>query len=141
MTLVDVRPGLLELLASNAGIKAMVDGRIYPVKVLQGVSRDSLVYNLISEFDIYKMDGPSGLVSARYQIDAWSQSADSAMTLANLVKEQLGGFAGLITLDPPLGTVNVQGIFSVTGRDDWDEGVLMYRVSRDYYVWYAERNA
>jgi hypothetical protein len=138
MTLVDVRPGLVELLSSNASIDAIVHGRIYPVKMLQGVSSDSIVYNLITENETYKYDGPSGLVTSRFQFDTWSSLADGAMTLANLVKETLGGFSGVISFGPPLGTVSVQGIFYIDGRTDWDNAVLMYRVSRDYYVWFAE---
>jgi hypothetical protein len=139
LTLVDVRFGLVELLSSNASINAIVAGRIFPVKMQQGETRDSIVYNRITELETYKMDGPSGLLSTRYQFDAWSQSADSAVVLADLVKEQLGGFSGRIMFDPP-NYVNVLGIFLINGRDDWDNLALMYRVSRDYYVWYQDRN-
>src|SRR4029077_12790747 len=101
MTLVDVRFGLVELLTSNASINGIVAGRVYPVKLKQGETRDSIVYNRITEFETYKMDGPSGLVSALYQFDAWSKSTDSATALALLVKELFGGFRGQILFDPP----------------------------------------
>jgi hypothetical protein len=145
MTLVDVRFGLVELLTSNASINAIVGGtptRIFPVKMKQGETRDSIVYNRISEFETYKMDGPSGLVSARYQLDAWSRSTDDATVLANLVKELFGGFHGQIVFDPPSPTnfVNVQLIEVIDGRDDYDNETLMYRVGKDYFVWYEERN-
>jgi hypothetical protein len=143
MTLVDVRFGLVELLTSNASINAIVAGRVYPVKLKQGETRDSIVYNRITEFETYKMDGPSGLVSARYQFDAWSKSTDSATALALLVKELFGGFRGQVMFDPPSPSnyVNVQLIEIIDGRDDYDNEMLMYRVSKDYFVWYAERNA
>jgi hypothetical protein len=83
------------------------------------------------------------LVSARYQFDAWSRSTDSATLLALLVKEQFGGFRGQIMFDPPSPSnyVNVQLIEIIDGRDDYDNETLMYRVSKDYFVWYGERNA
>jgi hypothetical protein len=143
MTLVDVRFGLVELLTSNASINAIVAGRVYPVIMKQGETRDSIVYNRITENENYKYDGPDGLVSARYQFDVWSRSADNATLLANLVKEQFSGFHGQIMFDPPApqNYVNVQLIEIITGRDDYDNEKLMYRVSKDYFVWYGERNA
>jgi hypothetical protein len=143
LTLVDVRFGLVELLTSNASINAIVAGRVYPVKMKQGETRDSIVYNRITEFETYKMDGPSGLVSARYQFDVWSRSADSATLLSNLVKEQFGGYRGRVAFDPPSldNYVDVQLIEVVTGRDGYDNEALMYLVSKDYFIWYEERNA
>lgn len=143
MTLVDVRFGLVKLLTSNASIQAIVSGRIYPTKMKQGETRDSIVYNRITEFESYKMQGPSGLVSARYQFDVWSQSADRATNLALLVKEQFGGYRGSVAFDPPapLNYVNVQLIEVINGRDEYDGDALMFLVSKDYFVWYEERNA
>jgi len=144
MTLADIRFGLVDLLTSNSSINAIVQGRIYPVNMKQGETRDSIVYTRISEFEGYHMVAPSGLVSARFQFDAWSKSTDSAQVLADLVKEQLGGFAGQIALDansPSTDYVNVRGIFLVNGRDDYDPEAQMHRMSRDYFVWYADRNA
>ncbi len=139
MTLVDVRFGLVELLTSNASIQAIVAGRVFPVNMRQGETRDSIVYTRVTELESYEYDGPSGLVAARFQFDVWSQSADDAQLLADLVKECLGGFAGQIQLDPP-DYVKVQGIFLINGRDDYDGAAAMHRMSRDYFVWYEDRN-
>ena len=64
---------------------------------------------------------------------------DSATVLANLVKEQIGGYSGQIVLGSDY--VNVQLIEVINGRDDYDDATSMYRVSKDYFVWYEERNA
>jgi hypothetical protein len=144
MTLADIRFGLVELLTSNSSINDIIAGRVFPVNMKQGETRDSIVYTRITEFEAYHMAGPSGLVSARFQFDCWSQSTDRAQVLADLVKEQLGGFAGQIVLDtnsPSANYVNVRGIFLVNGRDDYDSVTMMHRMSRDYFVWYADRNA
>jgi hypothetical protein len=143
LTLVDVRFGLVQLLTSDPGVNGVIQGRVYPVKMKQGVTLDSLVYNRITELEPYTMLGPSGLVSARYQFDAWSRSADSATALANLVKELFGGFRGLIAINmaAPMDHVDVQLIEVVNGRDDWDQEAQMYNVSKDYFIWYEERNA
>lgn len=143
MTLVDVRFGLVELLTSNASINAIINGRVFPVMMRQGETRDSIVYNRISEFESLTMVQPSGLVSTRFQFDVWSKSADSAQVLADLVKECFGGYRGRIDFDPPapLNFVIVQLIELVNGRDDFDNTTGMHRMSRDYSVWYEDRNA
>lgn len=143
MTLADVRFGLVELLTSNAGINAIVAGRVFPVVLRQGETRDSIVYNRITEFESLHMTAPTGLVSARFQIDACSVSHDAAQLLADLVKEQLGGFSGRIEYDPPSASnhVDVQLIELINGRDDFDNVAKLYRMSRDYFIWYEDRNA
>ena len=139
MALVDVRPGLRTLLLNNAQITAMVQTRIYPVLLPQGTTLDSIVFTRITELDLPHMTGPTGLVTARFQFDAWSKDVDSAMTLADLVKEVLTNFRGIVNYDSTF--VNIQGAFLLNGRDDYDSTSQMYRMSRDYYVYYGDRNA
>jgi hypothetical protein len=141
--LVDIRFGIVELLESDAGITARVSTRIFPAKMKQGETRDSIVYTRITEFESYTMERSSGLVQVRYQIDAWSLSTDSAASLGLLIKEALSGFRGRVDYDPPSPTnfVNVQMIEVVNSRDDYDDTTKMYRMSRDYYIWFEERNA
>lgn len=148
MTLVDIRYGIFQLLKSNASINAIVtaDGktRIYPVTMKQGETRDSIVYTRITETEPYHMTASTGLMSARFQLDAVSRSADSAQILADLIKETVGGYSGQIDLDsssPPNNYVQVRGVFIANGRDDFDGATMMYRMSRDYFFWYADRNA
>jgi hypothetical protein len=144
MTLVDIRPFLRSLLLANSNISTAVndpDGkkRIYPTILPQGVTADSIVYTRVTEFETLTMERSTGLVSARYQLDAWSSSADRATTLANLIKEQIGGFRGQIVVGSDF--ADIQLIEVVNGRDDYDGVLFMYRVSKDYFIWYEERNA
>src|SRR4030095_6669000 len=92
--LVDLRPGLRNYLLTDSNIAAMVGTRIYPVIAQQGIKDDLIVYNTISEIEGYHFSGPTGLVLARYQIDAWSVSAGRAARLADLIKERLRGGPG-----------------------------------------------
>jgi hypothetical protein len=79
------------------------------------------------------MQGASGLSRPRYQIDAYAQTPDDASELADLVKFYLDGFAGVMD------TVAVQGVFFDTERDDYQADIDLYRVSRDYLIWFEER--
>lgn len=140
MSLVDVRPALVKLLSLNSSVTDIVDTRIFPVVLPQGETRDSIVYTRITELEGMTFQQPSGLVSARIQFDSWSKSTNRANTLANLVKETFGGFEGRVDVDSS-NYVNIQLIELVNGRDDYDPAVQMYRMSRDYFVWYEDRNA
>jgi hypothetical protein len=133
MPLADIRPALREWLLTNSNIAAVVGTRIYPVILGQGATDPSIVYNLISELNDHHMEGPSGLVMVRMQIDAYAQLHDDAAELANLVKEALDGYSGL------MGTVQVQGVFADTARTDYQSDPNLHRVSRDYLIHFDER--
>src|SRR4029434_1016941 len=139
--LVDLRPGWRNYLLTDSNIAAMVGTRIYPVIAQQGIRDDLIVYNTISEIEGYHFTGPSGLVLARYQIDAWSVSAGRAARLADLLKERLGGAAGAwsYSSNSPNDVVIVQGVFLQTGDTDYDDEVQMYRNRRDYTIAYEDQ--
>lgn len=141
MTIADIRVGLRAYLLADSAIAAMVGARVYPVKLPQGQTQPSIVYSRISGQGDHHMEGASGLARARIQIDCWAQSADTATTLANLVKERIDGFGpGTMEWDEnsPGNAIAVHGVFFQSERDDWDETAALYRMSRDYHVWYKE---
>lgn len=143
MTLMDIRPALYNLLASNAQISARVADRIFPIILPQGVAQDSIVYNRIVENESYHYTGASGLVVARMQIDAWSKTPDGASELGDLIKELLGGFSGQVaySANSPSEYVRIQGVFLLSGDEDYDNDSGLYRRRRDYSFIYADRNA
>lgn len=149
MTLQDVRVGLRAYLLGETAIAARIDSgaaaslryRLFPVKLPQGETRDSIVYSRISGLGDHHMQGPSGLARPRIQIDCWAQSLDAAVSLANLVKERLDGFKGSMLWgdNSPAEAIVVQGIFFDSEREDYDDTAKLYRVSADYFIWFAER--
>ena len=150
MTVADLRPGLVAYLYADAGIYAAVEGsitranggeRIFPVKLDQGVKKTSIVYSRISGLGDHTMQGPSGLARPRIQIDCWAPTANAAALLADLVKNRIDGFRGSMPYgsNSPQDTITVQGVFFDSERDDYDEIAKLYRVSRDYLIWFEER--
>jgi hypothetical protein len=138
--LVDVRPGLRNHLLTDANIAALVSTRIFPVRNAEGNRNDCIVYIRILENESYHFIGRTGLCGARFQIDSWSLSTDKANQIANLVKERISGFSGVWNYgaSSPSDIVNVQGVFMQTGFEDVDAETLMYRMSRDYMIWYED---
>ncbi len=142
MTLIDPRPGLRELILSSGTVATLAGSRVFPSRMPQGETAPSVVYNRISELDSYHYKGPSGLVSIRFQIDCWAQTADEASELALAVKEQISGFSGTVMYglaSPPSDSIIVQGVFMADARDTYDDQAKLYGVGRDYFFWYGER--
>lgn len=142
MTLADIRVGLRAYLLGESAISTAVGGdRIFPVVLKQGEKRASIVYSRISGLGDHHMQGASGLARPRIQIDCWAPKADDAVSLANLVKERIDGFRGSMLWgdNSPAEAIVVQGIFFESEREDYDDAAKLYRVSRDYFVWYEER--
>lgn len=136
----DYRPALRAVLLSDADILALVDQRIYPMILAQGDRGPSLVYQKISSVPDYSLAGPSKIAQIRVQIDSWAQNIDSATALADAVKNKLNGFAGEISYgdDSPQATLNFKGIFFDSEREDYDGVSRLYRISRDYFMYYLE---
>lgn len=140
-----IRKGLFAYLMDNPEISAMVAGEhIYPIRIPQGVVKDSITYQRISGFGDVHMQGPSGLSRPRIQIDCWSSSADRASSMADLVKLHLDGYRGVMPIgeeSPPADGVTVQGVFYENERDLYDDSVGMYSLSRDYVFWFVEKKS
>lgn len=137
----DIRPALRAFLLADAQVSAMVGGaRIFPLKLPQGVREPSVVYSRITGFGDHHMAGASGLTRPRFQVDAWAESVDAATRLADLVKDRLDGYRGPMTVPgSPPETVAVQGVFFETERESYDGDAELYRISRDYLIWWEER--
>lgn len=140
MTLVDMRLGLREFLLDDSGIAAVVSDRVFPIILKQGEKRASIVYQRISGLGDHNMQQPTGLNRPRYQIDCWSLTTAEANSLANLVKERIDGFRGEMPYgtNSPQSFVTVLGVFFTDEREDYDAASMLYRVSRDYLIWFRE---
>lgn len=132
----DIRKALRSFLLADAAIVAVVVDRVYALRIPQGVNASSIVVTRVSGPGDYHMDGPSGLISARIQIDAWAATADAATTLANLVKDRIDGYRG--TMGTGGNIVTVHGVFVADLREDYDGDAELYRSGRDYFVHHLE---
>lgn len=141
MTTKDIRAAIKEYILGDSSIAAIIGTRIYPVILPQGVVDTSIVYSRISGLGDNTMRSATFLSRPRMQIDAWSARHDTAAELANLIKQRIDGFG---PGDLPYGSnsprdfVFVQGIFYQSERDDFDNEMKMFSVSRDYFVWHEE---
>jgi hypothetical protein len=134
----DIRPALRLFLLDDVTVSGLVGGtRIFPIRMPQGEKNTSLVYNRITEASDYHMLGSSNLEQTRMQMDSWATRPDAASELANAVHDRLSGHAGIVTVGgTPQVSVEFQGAFLVSGREDYDDTAELFRMSRDYLIWY-----
>jgi hypothetical protein len=132
----DIRKAIRSFLLADAPIVAVVVDRVYALRIPQGIKVSSIVMTRVSGPGDYHMDGPSGLINARIQIDAWAPTADAAASLANLVKDRLDGYRG--TMGTGGNIITVHGVFVADLREDYDDEAQLYRSGRDYFVHHLE---
>jgi hypothetical protein len=141
MTIADVRSALRAYLLGSGAISSAVGGeRIFPIRLPQGVVQPSIVYTRISGEGDYHNQGSSGLMRPRVQIDCWAQTADVATSLANLVKVRIDGYRGgwPYGSDSPQAEIQVHGVFHEGEREQYDDAMKLYGISRDYFIWHKE---
>lgn len=119
-------------LLADPVVSGLVGGqRIHHVRLPQDQVDPSVVYVKVSETSDYNQAGDSGLSQVRMQIDSWAQNSDAATELANAVYDRLSGGHDIVN------STTMRGIFLVNGRDDYDEVAQLYRISRDFIIWYG----
>lgn len=118
-------------LAADATISGIVGTRIYPGILPQKPVYEALVFRRISGPRLRHLTGPSGMGTARIQIDSWAEKYTEAQALADAVKDRLHGFDGTLT------TLRVS-ISLDNEIDDYDEDAKVYRVIQDYLIQHSE---
>lgn len=97
----------------------------YPRAVLQVISGDVDVTN----------DGPSGLESARVQIDCYGETYKSAQALSEAILSVLSGYRGIVS------GVRIHGGFVDSKRDlpvaDSGDVKRLFRRSADIFIWHS----
>jgi hypothetical protein len=132
----DIRPALRQFLLDDPTVSGLVGGvRIHNARLPQDQVAPSIVYVKVSETGDYHMEGDSGLGQVRMQVDSWAQNADAATELANAVYDRLSGAQEDVSVDSDF--VRLKGVFLANGRDDYDAIAKLYRVSRDFIIWYG----
>jgi len=131
-----VEKTLVEFMLANAALTALVSTRINWQFRPQGGLLPAIVLHRISGVRDYAMEGPTGLVESRVQIDCWASTHLSAITVAQAVRTLLSG------IRRTFGDMQFQGVFIDSERHDFEkEGNAaedFHRVSMDFKIWHSE---
>lgn len=112
---------------------ALAADRLYPVDFPQAPVYPAALYMVPSRSHFMHMDGVTQLKRARVQVDAFGETYDAAVALADVIRDTLSGWKGsvdvavtnaagaVIRVDP----VEVQGIFCTIDRDEPESGTRL----------------
>jgi hypothetical protein len=127
-----IEAGLRAVLTGDAGVAALVGGRIYPLRLPAKPIWPAIRYARVSTVLDRTVDGSLGRKVARFQIDCWDETPDGADTLARAVEAALAAFSGTSA-----------GARILHSRLDNEQQAVegkptLYRVIQDFIVTYAE---
>lgn len=137
----NIHQALQSHLIGVTAISDLVGTRIYPDKAPTSATFPYITYGVISNTHVRHFDDISGLASPLIQIDVWSNTRLSAVTVAEEIRVELENKRAGI--GPTGNQLSVSGIFLENDRDLYEppedsSQVGIYRVSMDFRVWHAE---
>lgn len=122
---------LRTLILEDAAVSSVATGVFWDT-IPQGQAGPLAVLFLVSTVTDYHMEGPSGFVEQRVQIDCRGATKAAAIGVARAIEDVLSGYAGSV------GSVVFQGIFKDNSRSSFERpgnGAADYFVeSADYRV-------
>ena len=125
-----IEEALKTVLTNDAGVAALVAGRIYPVILPQKPTYPVLTYQKVGGAADLVLAGESGLSRNLFQIDAYGYTYAAAKALAKAVQTALNGKEFTIS------TVNIGSITMKSDRDLYEEAIKIHRVSMDFSIWH-----
>lgn len=66
----------------------------YPAKLEQTPALPGVTYQLVTAPESYTQDGPTGKVSAMFQLNIWDSTYLGAVSTAKAIKQGINGFRG-----------------------------------------------
>lgn len=133
-----VERAIFTRLTAGVPIPDLAD-RLYPVAAPARVQMPYGVYARVSAGRTRGMLGPTGLVSARFQIDLYGAAYGAVRALADAVRRRLDGFRGVIS---GVGwTCRIEGVSLLSDQDLHEPDITpeaLFRVSQDYLIHHIE---
>ncbi|WP_299133558.1 DUF3168 domain-containing protein [uncultured Amaricoccus sp.] len=106
---------LRALLIADAGVAAAVAARVSWGGRPQGSDLPAILLHLVARPGAHLLDGPSGLVESRVQVDCWGRTYAGAKLAARAAERALDGFGRVGS--GVIGGTRFQGIFRIVSRD------------------------
>ena len=107
---------------------------VFPTNVPEKWERPAITYRQISQTEPGDHDGPTGLMTSRYQLNAHGDTHAAALTLARSIRKLLNGFSGTLANGVSVKSIEVATVF------DLGEGQTSgaWQIATDIMVRYVE---
>ncbi len=123
----DFETVLLETLQADEGLRSVVDGRVYALKIPAGSYLPCVSFQRIAGIPANTLGGHSGLERIVLQVDAWGRAYGEAKDVARAVRMAM----------PARG--DVFGAHLNKDADFYEDGTNYYRISMEYTCWFLEQ--
>jgi len=123
-----VEETLFGYLSAAPAVAALVEDRIYPVKLPDEVILPALVYSKASCLRYASHGGASGLASSRFQLDCYSADYLEAKRVALAAVKALHGKK----------SGDIQAAFNDNETDAFSPDTGVCRVTADVLIWHKE---
>ncbi|HEG43246.1 MAG TPA: DUF3168 domain-containing protein [Phycisphaerales bacterium] len=133
-----IEKAIYSLLSGDPTLSALVGTRIDPMIVPQGTAMPAVTYMQIPSWRDNTLDGPSGLVRSRWQINCWALTTAEARTVSNAVRQAIAGYSGSGT------GVVIQAIMApdleidIMANPAGKDVARRYGKTQDFEIWFCE---
>lgn len=132
-----IETAIRSALINDADVTALIGTRAYPMFLAQGYTLPAISYQRITGNRPREMADKTGRVNARFQVDCWAETYSGTSDLAGKVIAALDNHRGTLgTGDAAMD--NVGTIETISERDDFNQGVEVYRVILEFLIPYKE---
>ena len=119
-------------LTGYSGLTALIDKRVYYMRMPQKHRLPAIVYQKISGPKLYSHDGEAGLAYPRIQFSCMADDPDEATSVAAQLQAALSAYT-----DSGL-TTPIEASFILNEFDDYEQDTDIYRVLVDYRIWHGD---
>ena len=118
-------------LTTHAGLSALVVDRVFPNHLPQDVTYPAISYRRVTSSRPSNFGADAGIVRARFQIDVWASSYDSASAVREQVRLALQRWSNTA------GTV-VQDTFFIDDQELYEDDIDVHHFPLDFEIIYEE---
>jgi len=131
---------IYRVLATNAGVTAIVGTRITAGVLPQTTTYPAIAYRLAGEDSIVSLDASNGLRSSTVRVFCCTKANyGAAASLAEAVRLAMADFKGSVSDGAsPSSTVTIQGTFAAGLFEAYDDRTGTWQVIRDFDIWSHE---
>lgn len=128
----DLEKGLIDHLLGVSALKALVDTRIYPVRMPQGAALPLITVQRISTTQLQPHDEMSQLPEARMQINCYAETFEAVKSISAAISNALDGHRG--TLGSGAEALHAFSVRPAGCRADYIDDPPLFWFSQDFLI-------
>ena len=124
------------LLARDAGVKALIANRVYPIQAPQATDKAYIVTNEVSTVDHALVESPGKNYRDRVSLDIIAPTADEVLSISRAAMDCLDGVVNLSFLTFQDVSIRFAGV-GISDSDDRSNEAR--RIVRQFHVWWKSK--